>query len=280
MKRMFVMIFMLLLSVAIFASVVDEINDPSAYSKAMAGAIYALYTGPQSIAYNPAGMANGKSSIFFSHIEHFLGVIRSEFLSSSFKFKNFYGGGAIQYTRPTDQFGYDQYKLTGSVAYKMGENAFGMSLNGWFGSDIKSGVSVDFGSIIKYGKLNLAAVVKNAFASITWASSPSTTQTYTPELIVGGSYFSKKYTLNSYLNFTSGELGLGAEISVTSFLSLLGGYRMTFYKALSKEVSVGMRMRYPSLNITVAYVFENSLKFGDLLNPFYVSLTYNFSGGI
>ncbi len=280
MKKVLVVFLVSLLSISVFANVVNEINDPSAYSRAMGGAIYALYTGPQSISYNPAGMATGRDAVFFSHIEHFFGVVRNEFLSGSFRLKNIYVGGAIQYTYPVDELNYDQYKLNGAVAYKIGENTFGLGLNAWIGSNIKNGFSMDFGSIIKYENFNFAVVVKNAFASITWASTPSTSQSYTPELIFGASYIGQRYTLNSYVNFVSGELGLGAEIPVTSFFSLLGGYRMTFYKELSKEVSVGTRIYYHGLDLDIAYVFKGSLQFGDVINPFYVSLTYNFSGGI
>ena len=279
MKKMLMVSFVFLLSVPAFANVVNEINDPSAYSRAMGGALYALYAGPQSITYNIAGMATGKNEVFFSHIEHFLGVVRNEFLSGSFKLNNLYVGGAIQYTYPVDEFNYDQYKLSGGIAYRFGENSFGLDLNTWMGSDIKNGFSMDFGSIIKHENLSLAVVVKNAFASITWASTPSTAQSYTYELILGASYNAQKYILNSYLNVTSKELGAGAEIPVTSFFSLLGGYRLTFCKDLSKEVSTGTRIHYNGLDLDVAYVFKGSLQSGEVINPFYVSLTYNFSGG-
>lgn len=280
MKMMLMLFFVFLLSVSVFANVVNEINDPSAYSRAMGGAIYALYAGPQSISYNPAGMATGKDALFFSHIEHFLGVVRNEFLSGAFKLKDIYVGGAVQYTYSVDELNYDQYKLNGAIAYKIGENTFGLGLNAWMGNNIRNGFSMDFGSIVRYENFNLAVVIKNALASITWASASPTSQSYTPELIFGASYFNQRYTLNSYMNFTSGELGIGAEIPVTSFFSLLGGYRMTFYKELSKEVSVGTRIYYHGLDLDIAYVFKGSLQFGDVINPFYVSLTYNFAGGV
>ncbi len=267
---------MFLLSVSLFAGVINEFNDPSAYSRAMGGAIYAFWSGAQSIAYNPAGLTNGDDEIFFSHVEHFLGVIRNEFLSGSLKMGNLYVGGAAQYTYPVDELQYDQYKVTGTSAYKMGNDSLGINVNMWAGSDIKSGFSMDLGAIMKYDDFNFAFVVKNLFSSITWSSTPVNHQNYNSEIILSGAYFNPRFVLSSYANINSGEIGVGADLPLNPLFSVLGGYRITFAKETSKEVSIGMRMSYYSFNLDIAYVFKESIQFGDVISPFYVSITYDF----
>ncbi len=273
------LIVMLLFSVALFANVVNEFNDPSAYSRAMGGAIYAFWSGAQSIAYNPAGLTNENEEVFFSHVEHFLGVVRNEFLSGSFEIGNLYVGGAAQYTYPVDEFRYDQYKITGTGAYKVGNSSFGINLNTWAGSDIQNGFSMDLGTIMKYDDFNFAFVVKNLFSSITWSSTPIDSQNYDPEFIISGAYFNPRFILSSYANISSGEIGIGADLPLNPLFSILGGYRITLAQEISKEVSVGMKISYYNFDLDIAYVFKESLQFGDTISPFYVSITYNFLGG-
>ena len=279
MRKLLPLTVMLLLNVSLFAGVVNEFNDPSAYSRAMGGAVYAFWCGAQSIAYNPAGLTNGNEEVFFSHVEHFLGVIRNEFLSGTLKIGNLYVGGATQYTYPVDELQYDQYKLTGTGAYRMGNSSFGVNINMWAGSDVKSGFSMDLGTITKYNDFNFAFVAKNLFSSITWSSTPANSQNYNSEIIVSGAYINPRYVLSSYANISSGEIGMGADLPLNPLLSILGGYRITLAKEVSKEVSVGMKISYYNFDLDIAYVFKESLQFGDVISPFYVSITYDFLGG-
>ena len=279
MHKFLTLIVILLLNVSLFAGVVNEFNDPSAYSRAMGGAVYAFWSGAKSIAYNPAGLTNGNEEVFFSHVEHFLGVIRNEFLSGSLKIGNLYVGGATQYTYPVDELQYDQYKLTGAGAYRVGNTSFGVNVNTWAGSDVKGGFSMDLGAITKYNDFNFAFVAKNLFSSITWSSTPASSQNYNSEIIVSGAYVNPRYVLSSYANISSGEIGVGADLPINPFLGILGGYRVTLAEEMSKEVSVGMKISYYNFDLDIAYVFKESLQFRDVISPFYVSITYDFLGG-
>lgn len=262
-----------------YGNVLDEIDNSSAYGQAIGGAMYALYEGPQSISYNPAGVAIGTGGVFFSHIEHFLGVVRNEYLSSTTSFGNFYFGGALQSTYPTDTLNYIQYHLAGNAAYRFGKNAVGANINTWIGSDIKGGFSMDFGGIVNLGDFDLGLVLKNAFASITWNATPSATvESYPAEFIVGAHYSNHVYNADSYLNLTAGEFGIGAEIPITNFFYAMGGYRLTYADRISNEITTGVRMIYSGFDLTISYTFKDALWAGDSLSPFYMSLTYNFGG--
>ncbi len=279
MRKILSLMSVLLLSVSIFAGVIDEFNDPSSYSRAMGGSIYAFWCGAKSISYNPAGLANGNEGLFFSHVEHFLGVIRNEFLSGSLKIGNLYAGGAVQYTYPVDEFKYNQYKIIGAGAYRIENTSFGVNMNLWTGSDVESGFSVGLGAITKYDDFNFALVAKNLFSSITWSSTPNSSQNYNPEIILSGAYFNPGFVLSSYANINSREIGIGADLPLNPLFSILGGYRMTLAEEMSKEVSVGMKISYYSFNLDIAYVFKESLQFGNAISPFYVSITYDFLRG-
>lgn len=266
------------LFIPVFAGILDEVDDPSAYGSAMGGALYALYAGPQSIAYNPAGISEGGGGLFFSHIEHYFGTIRNEFLSGTYGFNDLYIGSAIESTYPLN-LDYFQYILSGTFAYRMGNNALGMNVNYWMGSDIVNGVSMDFGGITKIGELNLGLVVKNAFASITWVGTVSNVETYPAEIITGLDYSRPSFDLNAFANFTSDEAGVGLRIPLTDFFSVMGGYNVTFGIQQSNSLSTGIMIKnYFGFDIFVSYTFQNLFEFSDTINPLYVSFTYNFGG--
>ncbi len=280
MKKIVILSFILLIGVFSFSYTLNEFNEPSTFSRAIGGAIYPLYEGAQCITYNPAGMANGKDEAFFSHTEHFLGVIRNEFLSMTFKVKRFSFGASIQYTYPTDEELYNQYKLTFGGAYKFQNYSLGAELNAWNGSDIREGHSLDIGTILKFNNVNFSLTAKNLFASITWNSSPLEVERYSPEFVMGAAYFGSKFTASSYLNLSSKEFGIGTIFPVTDFLQALAGYKMTLSKSFSKELSFGMRISYYDFILDLSYVFKDAFKYGDSISPFYISLTYDFTKGV
>ncbi len=262
-----------------FGNVLNEIDDPSAYGQSIGGAMYAVYEGPQSVSYNPAGVAVGNGGVFFSHTEHFLGTIRDEYLSSTASFGNFYFGGAFQFTYPTDSLDYNQSHLTGNAAYRFGKNAVGANINTWLGSDINGGFSMDLGGIVNFGDFNFGLVFKNAFASITWVSTPTdTVESYPTELVLGVNYSNRLYRANSYINLTADEFGMGAEIPITNFFYAMVGYRMTYADQISNGFTTGVRMLYLGFDLTISYTFKDISWAGDTLSPFYMSLTYNFGG--
>lgn len=263
-----------------FSFVMNDFTQPSAFSRAIGGAIYPLYEGAQSITYNPAGLMNYKNEIFFSHTEHFLGVIRNEFLSSSVEIGHFSLGGSVQYTYPIDQLAYDQYKFTFCTAYGWKKNSIGFEFNTWKGSDIKEGISLDAGMILNYMNVNFALTIKNIFAGITWESTPLSEESYSPEVIVSGAYFTSKFVTSAYLNLNSAEMGIGAIFPITDVFKALGGYKMVFGKNFSKELSVGVRTSYYNFILDLSYVFKDALRYGDAISPFYVSLTYDFEKGM
>ncbi len=272
------------LPLSIFAGVINEIDDPSAYGASLGGALYASYTGPQSIAYNPAGIAEGSGGLFFSHIEHYFGMIRNEYLSGDIGFDNFYAGGAIESTYPvTVNMNYFQYMLSGALAYRYGASSIGMNLNAWTGSDILGGFSMDFGGITKIGAFDLGFVIKNAFASITWSATGSTlnssVEQYPAELIAGLGYSIQKLEIDGFANITSSECGIGAKYSITDFFSVIGGYKMVIGSQPSNALSAGIMIKnYFGFDIFVSYIFQDPFKFGDTINPFYMSMNYSFGG--
>ncbi len=279
MKKACVFFLIISLFVLSYAGVVNDFNEPSTFSRAIGGAIYALYEGAQSVSYNPAGIASGKGEVYFSHAEHFLGVIRNEFLSASLQFGDIAIGGAVQYTYPIDGLNYYQYKFVVGMAYRFGKNSIGMEMNRWKGNEIYNGQSFDFGMIMNFSKFNLDLTVKNLFSSITW-SSTSTAESYSPEFVFSAAYFADRYTLSGYVNATSKEMGIGVIWPLTNFLDAMGGWKMSFSKALSKELSVGLRASYYNFILDVCYTFKDPIEFRDVVSPFYISLTYDFMKGM
>lgn len=278
-KIIYISIFLAAFSCFAFGDVLNEIDDPSAYGVMMGGAIYNLYGGPQSIAYNPAGITTGDGGFFFSHIEHYLGTVRNDFLSGSLKAGNLYLGGAMQTTRPVD-INYLQYTLSGGVAYKMNNFSIGTDINGFFGTDIINGFSMDVGGIFKSGDYSFAAVLKNAFASITWQSTPlNSVEDYPAEMILGAGYVNPNFDLNAFANLSSGEFGIGGELPLTKFFSLTLGYKGVMGVQLSNAISTGAIIsNYLGFDLFVSYTFQDSMKFGQLLSPFTISMNYNFGG--
>jgi hypothetical protein len=278
-KKMILISFILAIGVLSFSSIVNDFTEPSAFSRAIGGAIYPLYEGAISITYNPAGVANDENEVFFSHTEHFLGVIRNDFLSTAFKVGKVSLAGSIQYTHPVDGLPYDQYKFTLGGAYKFEEYSLGMEANTWRGTDIKGGFSLDAGTIFKYENMNFSLVAKNIFSSITWNSTPLKAEKYSPEFVLSGAYFAPRFTASAYWNFNSSELGIGAIVPISNIFEGLGGWKVSFGNAFSSELSIGARASYFNFTLDVSYVFKDPFKYGDSISPFYISLTYNFPKG-
>lgn len=278
-KIIYIFIFLAFFSSFVLGDVLNEIDNPSAYGMMMGGAIYNLYGGPQSIAYNPAGIAMGNGGFFFSHIEHYLGVVRNDFLSGSLKAGNLYFGGAMQTTRPVD-INYSQYIMSGGIAYKMNNFSIGTDINEFLGTDIINGFSMDIGGIFESGNYSFAAVLKNALASITWQSTPlNSIENYPAEVILGAGYANHNLALNAFANLSSGELGVGSELMLTKFFSLVLGYKCVIGSQLSNAISVGTIIdNYLGFDLFVSYTFQDSMSFGQLLSPFTVSMNYNFGG--
>ncbi len=280
-KITYVFLFMSVFSIMAFGGVLDELDDPSAYGIAMGGALYTVYAGSQSIAYNPAGIATENGGFFFSHIEHYLGVIRNDFLAGSLNAGNFYFGGSMQTTRTIDAnyLNYSQYIFSGAVAYKTKNISIGTNMNGFFGTDVINGFSMDLGGIFQTGNYTFAAVLKNALASITWQSTPPTVENYPAEIIIGVGYSASLFNLNTFVNFTSKEFGAGVEFPLTKFFSLVGGYEGSIGAQISNAFSAGLSVKnYLGFDLFVSYTFLDAENFGQLLSPFTVSMNYNFGG--
>ncbi len=280
--RKWILISFMIMGVGIlsFSFVVNDFTEPSAFSRAIGGAIYPLYEGAQSVTYNPAGISNDENEMFFSHVEHFLGVIRNEFLSAAINLGKISFTGAVQYTHPIDELIYDQYKFTGGAAYSWGKNSIGIEMNSWKGTDIEGGFSLDAGAIFNYENMNFGLTVKNLFSNITTDSTSSTNESYSPEWIISEAYFASHFVASTYLNFNSEEAGIGVIVPVSNFFKVLGGYRIAFGKAISNELSVGMRAFYYNFTLDVSYVFKDPIQYGDSISPFYISLTYDFPKGM
>ncbi len=277
-KTWFLIVIFSLLTVSIsYAWLVEDFNDPSTFSRAIGGGIYPLYEGAQSVGYNPAGIADGNSEVYFSHTEHFLGVIRNEFLSASMQFGNFAVGSAVQYTYPTDMLNYYQYKFIVSAAYRFGKNSIGVELNKWKGSEIKDGQSFDAGALINFSNLNVGLVIKNLFASISW---PSANESYNPELVLSAAYFTNLYTLSSYANFTAKSAGVGIIWPLTNSLDIMAGWKSNYGVNASNELSTGLRISYYNFILDMCYSFKDSLNVADTISPFYISLTYDMMKGM
>ncbi len=279
-KITYIFILLMAFSVITFGDVLDELDNPSAYGISMGGALYTVYAGSQSIAYNPAGMANGEGGFFFSHVEHYLGVVRNDFLAGSLNAGNFYFGGSMQTTRTAENYlNYSQYIFSGAVAYRTKSISIGTDINGFFGTDIVNGFSMDLGGIFQTGNYTFAAVLKNALASITWQSTPPTVENYPAEIIVGVGYSNSSFDVNTFVNFTSKEFGAGIELPLTKFFSIVGGYKGSIGAQVSNAFSTGLAIKnYLGFDLFVSYTFIDSASFGQLLNPFTVSMNYNFGG--
>ncbi len=280
-KITYIFLFTVILSIMAFGGVLDELDNPSAYGIAMGGALYTVYAGPQSIAYNPAGIAIENGGFFFSHIEHYLGAIRNDFLAGTLNTGNFYFGGSIQTTRTIDAnyLNYSQYVFSGALAYKTKNLSIGTSVNGFFGTDVINGFSMDFGGIFQTANYTFSAVLKNALASITWESTPPTVENYPAEIIVGVGYSASLFNLNTFVDLTSREFGAGLEFPITKFFNLVCGYKGSFDAQLSNAFNVGLTVKnYLGFDLFVSYTFLDAENFGQLLSPFTVSMNYNFGG--
>ncbi len=273
MKGIIIALFFLI-PVAIFADVLDTIDNPSAFGMMMGGAIYTIYAGPQSIAYNPAGIATGDGGLFFSHVEHYLGVIRNDFLSATANLGNFYFGGAFQTTRAIDT-NYSQHRFYGSLAYRMNSISIGGNVSAFYGTDIVNGFSADFGGILKLQDFKFSLTLKNALANITWVS--STVQYYPAEIVLGVGYENSSINLNAFENMTSGEYGIGLQYFITKYFSLCAGYGGTFGQAGSFSIGTVIN-NYLGFDLFISYTFLNATNFGQSLSPFTVSMSSNFGG--
>lgn len=282
MKKMaYIFLFLMVFSVATFGDVLNELDNPSAYGISMGGAMYTVFAGPQSIAYNPAGIAVGNGGFFFSHIEHYLGAIRNDFLAMSLNEGNFYFGGSMQTTKSVDVnvLNYSQDIFSGAVAYKAKNFSIGTNMNGFFGTDVINGFSMDLGGMFQMGNYTFAAVLKNALASITWQSTPPTVEGYPAEIILGVGYSTSPFNINTFVNFTSEEFGAGIEFHLTKFFSLIGGYKGSIGAQISNALSAGLAVKnYLGFDLFVSYTFLDSENFGQLLSPFTISMNYNFGG--
>lgn len=271
-------IFLILLffPIVTFSDVLNFIDNPSAYGVMMGGALYTIYGGPQSIAYNPAGISEGQGAFFFSHMEHYLGLIRDDFLSGTVNFGNLYIGGAFQTMRAIDT-NYMQYELSGSMAYNMHALSLGGNINAYGGTDILNGFSADLGGIFKLQNYRFALTLKNVLSKITWVS--STVEYYPTEIVLGIGYENSTFDFSAFGNITSQEYGLGVRWLLTRYFSVCGGYETTFGVQNSKAFSVGTIIsNYLGFDLFISYTFLNSLNFGQTLNPFTVSMNYKFGG--
>lgn len=279
-KIIYVFILLTVFSIVTFGDVLNELDNPSAYGISMGGALYTVFAGPQSIAYNPAGIAT-EGGFFFSHIEHYLGIIRNDFLAGSLNAGNFYFSSSMQTTRSVDvsDLNYSQYIFSGAIAYRIKNISIGTGVNGFFGTDVINGFSMDLGGIFQTGNYTFAAVLKNALASITWQSTPPTVENYPAEMILGVGYSTSSFDVNTFVNFTSKEFGAGVQFPLTRFFSIVGGYKGSIDAQISNALSAGLVVKnYLGFDLFVSYTFLDSANFGQLLSPFTVSMNYNFGG--
>jgi len=279
-KIIYVFILLTVFSIVTFGDVLNELDNPSAYGISMGGALYTVFAGPQSIAYNPGGIAT-EGGFFFSHIEHYLGIIRNDFLAGSLNAGNFYFSSSMQTTRSIDvsDLNYSQYIFSGAIAYRIKNISIGTGVNGFFGTDVINGFSMDLGGIFQTGNYTFAAVLKNALASITWQSTPPTVENYPAEMILGVGYSTSSFDVNTFVNFTSKEFGAGVQFPLTRFFSIVGGYKGSIDAQISNALSAGLVVKnYLGFDLFVSYTFLDSANFGQLLSPFTVSMNYNFGG--
>ncbi|BBJ28905.1 PorV/PorQ family protein [Athalassotoga saccharophila] len=269
-----IIVLLFLIPVAVFSDVLDTIDNPSAFGMMMGGAIYTVYAGPQSIAYNPAGIATDDGGLFFSHVEHYLGVIRNDFLSATTNLGNLYLGGGFQTTRAIDT-DYSQYRFYGSLAYRMNSLSIGGNISAFYGTDIINGFSADFGSIFKMQNFKFALTLKNALANITWVS--STVQYYPVEVVLGAGYENSSINFNAFGNITSGEYGIGLQYFITKYFSLCAGYNGTFGQTGSFSIGTVIN-NYLGFDLFISYTFLNATNFGQSLSPFTVSMSSDFGG--